>query len=215
MGDTLVTAPHINGRGAVALPDKKNDVWCSPTQTLQHGVLGNEVECPCSINGHHCCRDLIRTTLATRGHTLAANSRGKRVLERCGHRFNHFAHLLGNDPRHILRTTSPDTMSLIPPLGFVSAVNLPILTITLCGAFPVANCSPTKNNMYRSLTLSNNGLRWSVVIPDGPASAPLLAERKFFENDPSLQLQCGGWLKLEQFPRDILTRTRGASGRIP
>ena len=69
-----------------------------------------------------------------------------------------------------LRTTSPE-MPLIPPLGFVSAVNL-------------------------------SGLRWSVVILDGPAAAPLLPERKFFENDP-------GWLKLEQ----LQMSSQGRRGR--
>ena len=134
---------------------------CSPPQTLQHGAPRHEVECSNSIHRHHCCHGIqFAQGLQRVGNALTAGSP----------RFNHFAHLLGNgDPSIGLRERG-----------------LPILTIstTSCGAFPVANCSPTMNNMCKSRTLSNNGLEWSVV-PDGPAAAPFLVERKFFENNPS------------------------------
>ena len=86
-----------------------------------------------------------------------------------------------NDP-----TTSPHTMPLILPLGFVSAVNLPILKISTfsSGAFLAVNCSD-QNIMCRSVTFFSNGWTRSVVIPKGPDAMPLDAKREFFETHPS------------------------------
>ena len=44
---------------------------------------------------------------------------------------------------------------------------------------PLANNSPTRNNKWVSLLLSNNGRKWSLVIPDGPPAAPFLADLTF------------------------------------
>ena len=65
MGDSVITLPQENGRGAVELPEERNNVWCSPAQTLQYGAPGHEVECSNSIHRHHCCRGAPSTTSPT------------------------------------------------------------------------------------------------------------------------------------------------------
>ena len=81
-----------------------------------------------------------------------------------------------------LRTTSPTTMPRTPPSGFLSAVILPALTMstTTCGTWPLERFSPNWKSNFIPWTSDNKGLKWSLVIPDGPPATLLLGDRRFF-----------------------------------
>ena len=73
-------------------------------------------------------------------------------------------------------------MPRTPPLGFCGAVRRPkrmASTHFTCAPARARSCANLQKRMV-SCSLSNNGRRWSAVIPEGPAAAPLRATRMFF-----------------------------------
>ena len=82
------------------------------------------------------------------------------------------------------RKISPTTMPRMPPDRFFSAIIRPMRNeATLaCGISAQANSCANSHNKTLSCRLRNNGKRWSLVIPEGPAAAPFFDFLKLCKN---------------------------------
>ena len=98
-------------------------------------------------------------------------------MVRRGGRHGCFLQLLGHRPR-------PATMPRTPRSTFDNAAILPILTILTAdsGIKPRAKSSPACNSTCVEAQSSNGGRRCSVVMPERPATAPLLEDRRHQRN---------------------------------
>ena len=149
----------------------------------QHGSSGDEVERTDPVDGHHCRLGVQLThCLQCVCHAVASDPRRQRILKRgCG-MFDSFATAeqfwrLTDESRPL-----PQYPSLL--LLVSATVNRPLRNTlaTFSGMSPLANNHPTLKNRCMSRSESNNGLKCSLVIPDGPPAVPLLAQRRFAPN---------------------------------
>ena len=88
---------------------------------------------------------------------------------------------------------SPATMPRTPPLGFCNAVMRPSRTNSTMssGTAALAKFCAKRQNLVMSSWFSNNGRKWSDVIPDGPPVAPRRAMRRFFAKRSGSNMNSG------------------------
>ena len=94
-----------------------------------------------------------------------------------------------------LRRMPPTTIPHTPPSAFLNAVIRPILTpsTAAAGAWPLARTVANRKKSELSRSVSNTGCKWFEVIPEGPAAAPRLDERKHLMKMSSSNEKASFW----------------------
>ena len=117
-------------------------------------------------------------------HALCPCPRGEGILVRRRRCFHGLAELLSHSATDQSANHIPNDDSSNAPVRLLQCNQSSESqnAVNAWGMRAVASCWPIWNNEWVSRMLSKTGLRWSVVIPDKPAAAPLLDDLKLDAN---------------------------------